>query len=220
MSYSKVDAVLFQGKLVEAARAIRDGYPSSTYDHRPFLPDRRLPWDDAQFRIGYACFKREVALVLQPKVILEIGVGIGISALAFMDACPNAYYLGVDSDAENGRDFPICPSTYVSNLLRHKGYTFDILQLDSQKVSSLPVVADFAHVDACHSREATKHDVTLAWNTCTPNGFILVDDARDSNVAAGTFDALAELHPGSTDWTYFEDTWTGSILIHKEQSRP
>ena len=220
MSCSRTESELFPCKLVEASRLIREGYPISTYNHRFNLPDQRHPWDLEQFRLGYACFKREVAKVLQPKIILEIGVGIGISAMAFMDACPSSYYLGIDSDVESGRDFPVQPSLFVYKLLASKSYSFDILKLDSQKMNSVPAVPDFVHIDACHSRKATEHDVTLAWNALAPSGFILVDDARDSNVSAGTFDALAKLHPGSIDWTYFEDTWTGSILIHREQSRP
>src|SRR5438876_5048500 len=161
VSFLRTDSDIFPCKLVEVSRLIREGYPVSTYDHRPNLPDQRHPWDLEQFRLGYACFKREVARVLHPKIILEIGVGIGISAMAFMDACPNSFYLGIDSDAESGRDFPVQPSLFVSILLKSKSYTFDILKLDSQKMNSLPAVPDFAHIDACHSREATKHDVIL-----------------------------------------------------------
>ena len=214
---------VFSGALVEAARSIRDGYALAAYDHRPSLPqDFAAPWARTEgFRLGYACFKREVARVLRPAAILEIGVGIGISALAFLDACPSARYLGVDDDSECGCDFPVRPSEFVCGLMREHGYRGDVIVADSQSLYTLQFTPDLVHVDGCHLRDATAHDVTLAWSVLPEHsGYILVDDARDSAVAAGTFDALAALQPGSVEWAYFDDTWTGNILISKELPRP
>jgi len=222
MNVFTYDTTLFPGELLERARQIRHAYPLSAYDHRPFLPAGiHASYREEKFRIGYACFKREVAHALQPRLILEIGVGLGISALAFMDGCPSAYYLGIDNDSEYNRDFPIRPSEFVSKHLHAKNYSFTIHQQDSKfPLKRGAFTADLVHVDADHSRAATKNDVLLAWNALTANGYVLIDDSRDSSVAAGVFDAIAEVQPGSIDWTYFEDTWTGSILIHKARMRP
>src|SRR5271154_3555217 len=110
--------------LLDHVRSIREGWPYLRYDPRPALPPGyAAPWARTEeFRLGYACFKREVARVLAPTGIIEIGVGISISALAFLNACPAALYLGIDNDAEGGRDFPVTPSAYVRGLLREHGY--------------------------------------------------------------------------------------------------
>lgn len=218
------EGCLFRGKLIEYSRAIRENFPKSDYDHRPYLPELNPPWDKfkeqimtEQFRLGYACFKREVAKVLQPKTIVEIGVGIGISALAFLDGCPKAKYLGIDNDVEEKRDFPVQPTGFVTSLLYHKGYDFGIVQRDSHTLEAFPD-ADLIHVDGAHDYYSAIQDVILAWRTKSP--WILVDDCRDSTVAAAVMWVLHNAHPGSTDWAYFEDTWTGSILISREVARP
>src|SRR5271163_2412703 len=50
--------------------------------------------------VPYYRTKWAIAAVLQPKRILEIGVRFGYSAMAFLDACPSASYLGIDINAE------------------------------------------------------------------------------------------------------------------------
>jgi hypothetical protein len=197
------------------AEEIRINYQSSAYDHRPYLPPNvaSLYYTD-QFRIGYACFKREVALTLRPKTIIEIGVGVGVSALAFLNGYPTADYIGIDNDCEDGRDFPIKPSEFVKGLLGDRG---TVRVLDSMTIGRLPD-CDLVHVDGGHSYESAYNDVMLAWRSNAR--WILVDDARDSVVAAATFDALRRKSPGSVDWAYFEDTWTGNILISRTKERP
>jgi 2-polyprenyl-3-methyl-5-hydroxy-6-metoxy-1,4-benzoquinol methylase len=50
--------------------------------------------------LPYYRLKWAIARVLKPERILEIGVRFGYSASAFLDACPNAAYLGIDNDSE------------------------------------------------------------------------------------------------------------------------
>src|SRR5215475_7774743 len=87
---------IFASDCVIAASEIEAGYRFSDYDHRGMLPNFEpdSPFYLEQFRVGYACFKREVAKVLKPKVIVEIGIGVGIGALAMMDGAPKAKYIG------------------------------------------------------------------------------------------------------------------------------
>src|SRR5258705_8446868 len=94
---------IFSGEISQYSRDIRELYPFSIYDHRPSLPSG-LPnyYQTEQFRIGYACFKYAVARILQPKTIVEIGVGVGVSAMAFLAGC-SAIYMGIDNDCESGR---------------------------------------------------------------------------------------------------------------------
>jgi hypothetical protein len=210
---------IFGSECVRAAYEIECHYRLSDYDHRGMLPNFALdsPFYLEQYRVGYACFKREVARVLQPKVIVEIGLGVGIGALAMMNGAPSATYEGIDN---NEGDFPVTPKVqpteYVAALLASRGYKHNVRIANSRDLNIIPR-ADLVHVDGDHSREAAQSDVTLAWKSGA--AWILCDDARDTSVVAGVFDALIALNRGSADWAYFPDTWTGSILIRTDHRR-
>jgi hypothetical protein len=211
---------VFGGECVKVASEIETNYRNSTYDHRPFLPNFEpdSPFYLEQYRIGYACFKREVAKVLKPKIIVEIGIGVGIGALAMMDGSPQSSYFGIDNDEA---DFPVSPqikpTQFVSGWMDAKSYIFQIVTNDSQAMDKIPF-CDLVHVDGDHRRESARHDVVLAWQSEAK--WILCDDARDAEVVSGIFEALAlDLKRGSVDWAYFGDTWTGSILIRTDHRK-
>jgi 2-polyprenyl-3-methyl-5-hydroxy-6-metoxy-1,4-benzoquinol methylase len=50
--------------------------------------------------VPYYRLKWAIARTLKPAKILEIGVRFGYSAAAFLDACPDADYLGIDNDSD------------------------------------------------------------------------------------------------------------------------
>jgi hypothetical protein len=209
---------IFGSECVRAASLIEAGYRTATYDHRNDLPRfaSDSPFYLEQYRVGYACFKREVARVLQPRVIVEIGIGVGIGAFAMMNgAPPGARYHGIDNnEAKFPTTPPVNPSVFVGAMMSQKGYPYDIRIANSLDLKSIPT-ADLVHVDGDHSREAARNDVALAWRSGA--AWILCDDARDTSVVAGIFDALSlSLSRGSADWAYFPDTWTGSILIRTD----
>lgn len=211
---------IFGSECVKAAYEIEANYRTSTYDHRSMLPRfaNDSPFYLEQYRVGYACFKREVARVLRPKLIVEIGIGVGIGALAMMDGAPfGTVYEGIDNDEA---DFPVTPkvkpSQFVHTVMEMKGYQHNIQIMDSKKTSTI-TKADLVHVDGDHSREGARNDVDLAW--ASGAAWILCDDARDTSVVAGIFDALIHRNRGSADWAYFPDTWTGSILIRTDHAR-
>lgn len=201
--------------IARVAYEIRHDQMSWSYDHRQALPSG-LPqhYYSEEFRLTYASFKRSVASILQPDSIIEIGVGCGIAAMAFLNGCPTATYMGIDNDCETGRDFPVQPSGYVNGLLGTRGH---VKIADSTKLDRLPE-ADLVHIDGAHDYDSCYLDVLLAWRSNAR--WILVDDARDSVVCAAVFDALRYKSPGSIDWAYFEDTWTGNILISRKKERP
>lgn len=209
---------------------IRIIYQDLDYDHRPFLPpvDTSLEIKKTEeFRIGYACFKHAVAKVLQPRRICEIGVGSGISARAFLTALPieRVKYLGIDLGKDE-KEIGYSLSKHVQGLLydltKHIssfgsdkiGFWFET---DSQKLTTILGPWDLVHVDASHEYADACHDLELAYNSGAK--WILVDDCRDTTVAAAVMSTLAKLQPGSIEWAYFEDTWTGNILINRERSR-
>jgi predicted O-methyltransferase YrrM len=174
-------------------------------------------WNMAEkWRKEYVTIKYSVAKVLQPRRICEIGVYSGIAALSFLEACPSAEYVGIDNlYSENSRGIQVVSET--RKILNTLGYNSTILIEDSQTLGSLPWAPyDLVHVDGCHTREAAKHDVILAWHALTPSGYILIDNGHDPSVCAGTFDAMHELLEGRLfSWCYFEDS-VGNILISKE----
>lgn len=211
-------------EIAVVSKKIRDLYPTLLYDHRPFLPpvDTSLEIKKTEeFRVKYACFKYAVASVLQPKSICEIGVGSGIAARAFLSGSQVCDYLGID----NGHDeeemkYPF--SQHVKELLlsltSHSGLV-SFGKVDSQTLCALrPGLSyDFIHVDASHEFKSACHDLELAWDSKAK--WILVDDCRDTTVASAVLTTLAYKQPGSIEWAYFEDTWTGNILINRERTR-
>jgi len=216
---------IFPGGLVNSASLIRAAAASICHDSRQLLtrdePDYDLKMTE-EFARGYMSFKYAVAHALHPHKICEIGVGSGISALAFLAARPNAAYLGIDDGSMCGtsshkplveRAMLVLPQQCANEL--------HWMLNNSQHLNEVPgATYDLVHIDGSHLRAHTEHDVRLAWRAIAPGGYILVDDARDTAVAAGVFDAFDSFLPGSLDWAYFEDTTTGNLLIHQGKSRP
>jgi len=166
----------------------------------------------------YINFKREVARAIQPRSILEIGIGMGVAALAFLEASPfGATYTGIDNDYEYEKKFSVRPTDYVRDLLGNAGYHTDIVVADSSALTELPARwYDLAHIDGDHREPAVRHDVTLAWQAGSK--WILCDDARDTEVVRGIFNALHDLNRGSVDWAYFPQG-SGNILIRTDHKR-
>jgi len=208
---------VFGEEIVTYAKAIRDHYLNLNYDHRPFLPPKAVreqyPWVwSEEFRKGQACFKYSVAYYLKVKNVLEIGVGAGISALAFYHGSPELFYYGIDLDTqESFYDLAVARELLCAKLPK-----FEIIQADTRTLKELPErkgFFDLVHIDGGHDLETAKHDMKLAWES--EASWILVDDANDSAVAAGVFAAIHELPHGKTDYAYFEDTWSGNLLFRR-----
>ena len=123
-----------------------------------------------RLKTKYLSAKYETALKLKPKKIVEIGVQCGYGARAFLEACPEAEYIGFD----------VLPPTHnfiswAKNLLRDFNVT--IHHLDTQKTGELWVKdVDLFHVDGSHKSEHCYHDMNLAVKCIRPGGAILADD--------------------------------------------
>lgn len=207
-------SVIFPDAISTVAARIREVHATASYDHRPYLH----PGDadiaaklSEEFRSGYACLKWAVAKVIQPRAICEIGVGGGLAALAFLDACPMAEYMGIDNGQhQDERGVPLI--AHLESIFKNRGYNAKIMQRDSRQMFQLPGTFDLVHIDGNHEYDYARHDVGVAFASGAP--WILIDDARDNVVCAATFAALLAGRPGSTEWAMFEDTWTGSILVY------
>lgn len=214
MSGEKHPDVIFPDVISTVCARIREAQASCPYDHRPYLHPGDHDLGDKlteEFRRGYAAIKWAVAKVIQPRAICEIGVGGGLAALAFLDACPTARYVGIDNrHHEDERGVPL--NDHLAGVFRERGFDAQILIRDSKSMYALPGDFDLVHVDGNHLLDWARHDVGVALSSRA--AWILVDDARDNQVCAATFQALLAARPGCTEWAMFEDTWTGSILVY------
>jgi predicted O-methyltransferase YrrM len=168
----------------------------------------------SRWREAHVAIKYRMAERFQPKRICEIGVWSGIAAVSFLAACPNAEYVGIDSEGLD-RAWGTSWVAYARQNLQSLGYKSEVIVADSRELTSLPGQFDFIHVDGDHSRGNTCSDMILAWHACAPNGHILVDDGHDTGVCAGIFDAMYLLTNGLFLWEYHSDS-VGNILIHRE----
>jgi predicted O-methyltransferase YrrM len=208
-----VPARIFASPLIDAAAQIRALYPYSSYTHVPEIPDydRGTPFVyTEQFRRGYAAFKHVVAKVLQPKSIVEIGVGTGVSALAFLAGSPDAHYLGIDNGSKNDEAGGQIMQHVLDRLAAHR-YNYRIQIADSMALTEAPK-ADLFHVDGAHDTQHAFNDTKLAF--LSRSEWILIDDARDP-IVAGAAMLAAQMSESMFHWASFEDTWTGNILIHR-----
>lgn len=127
------------------AKDILDVASNSAFDFR------RIASPDDQFKhlfnewVPYYRLKWAIGRVLQPRRILEIGVGFGYAAAAFLDACPDANYLGIDDDsaAFGGQKGPIDWARHIT-----RGANAEYLIADSRQLDELPGGPyDLIHID-------------------------------------------------------------------------
>jgi len=202
---------VFGDDIVVVSRKIRSLYPFLEYDHRPFLPERDRAFKylmTEEYRRGYACFKYAVADVLKPKTIVEIGIGAGVGALAFMHAVPNSLYIGIDDNSKcrtDNWDF----TGFVEDWMKKLNFNYKFIIEDTKNITDIPY-GDLIHVDGSHTFDMAYNDVNLAIRSGAP--WILVDDCRDRAVMAAAFACINDTDAGHS-WSYFEDTWTGNLLL-------
>ncbi len=110
--------------------------------------------------VDYYRLKWSIAHVLQPASILEIGVRFGYSAAAFLDASPQARYLGIDLDSDTfgGTKGAI---HWAEEIMRP--FHAEFLVGDTQRMQRLPGgTYDLIHVDGQQDGDGSWHDLQLA----------------------------------------------------------
>lgn len=185
----------------------------SNYDHRPFMHEsiwRKYPHTLDEEQLIYSRFKWAVAQVLKPASIYEVGVGWGISALAFKAGYPETDFYGIDN-FEAG----IHPRLAVNQQL---DVTIDdssqMTCFDHPRTNSV----DLIHIDGGHGLEHKAADIVRAVRS-RPE-WILVDDIHDVMVAAGTFAGLYQACHNAPKMLMFEYSHTGNLLIHINHKEP
>lgn len=198
--------------LADVASAVRRYVAAEPpYDHRTFLPDvpAARKWMGEDVRAGYAWYKYAMARVVKPQAIVEVGVGLAVAAHAFLEASPGASYTGYDNLSEEAEDFGAARQA----LMAFEGQIQLVRTPDSMLLACFPA-CDLCHVDGAHDYDHAYSDVVLALRAAE---WVLVDDTRDSQVAAATFRALYDWRRGDVAWAGFEDTWRGMVLIHTKE---
>lgn len=132
----------------------------------PDDPERPHNGYEGQMRVKF-----EVARDSRPKVIAEIGVRAGYSALAMLLAAPEAKYIGIEQDAGQFGGGRGLTARAVPEVL--KGFDYEIRYGDSQDVHVIEHEIDLFHIDGDHSYDGAMHDIGLAWDCAR---FVLVDD--------------------------------------------
>jgi predicted O-methyltransferase YrrM len=124
----------------------------------------------------YYGVKQEIVQQCKPNIICEIGIRAGYSAMAFLDACPDAIYFGFDAD-NGSHGGHVGFTDWARSLLKKAGYAHKIwAPFNTQEVLCLPVRADFYHVDGDHTTDGCYHDIKMCFEDAMPGAYILVDD--------------------------------------------
>jgi len=158
----------------------------------------------AQYKIKSAICKQQ-----NPKLIVEIGVRAGYSALCFMHACPAAKYIGYDNESYGqGNNF----TQWARQLLNP--YDAEIRIVNTQAVGELALQnVDFAHIDGNHAQAAVEHDLNLIWPCLSDSGTILLDDMCMEPVNRAIRDWML-LHESEINYEYVLSR-TGEMIIRK-----
>jgi hypothetical protein len=141
-------------------KEILDGAAQSSYDFRvTAFPGDPLRYLFADW-VPYYRMKWAIARVLQPRRILEVGVRFGYSAAAFLNACPDAEYLGIDNDSEEFGGYKGAIN-WARRITRQSRAEY--LLADSQQLSEFPGGHyDLIHVDGQQDGAGSFRDLRKA----------------------------------------------------------
>jgi hypothetical protein len=144
----------------------------SSYDFR----DKANPGDPLRHLfdewVDYYKVKWSIAKAINPKRILEIGVRYGYSGRAFLDACPDAEFVGLDADIDafGGTQGAL---SWAEENLKSSGFSVDLRSIDTQSLKKFPGgYYDLIHIDGQQDGNGTYRDLDLA---VAQGRYILID---------------------------------------------
>jgi cephalosporin hydroxylase len=186
-------------------------------------PDIACPWDltfkkHKDWYPEYYKIKHDICKRLNPKVIVEIGVRAGYSADAFLQACPEAKYIGYDADnfkhgGKRRRQHPPYMEWAEDHLIDN-GYDAIInFPVDTQEIDEV-ASADFYHIDGDHTTKGVMHDLDICYNSAPVNAYLLVDDIDSIPGVKAGVDQWIEEHRDSVTDEYIK-SYRGELLIQK-----
>lgn len=205
---------MFTSDEIESLReSILQAADLSKYDHRTVMPASigdAFPHMLEDCQLKYARLKLAVAEVLQPRTIYEVGVGWGVSALAFKEGCPSALFYGIDN-----ADMGVDPSLAVHAALKTAVADSTTLQAFVHPDGDI----DLIHIDGGHGLEHKANDIVKALEA-RPE-WLLVDDVNNVMVAAGTFAGLYRAYRcPDLQMLYIGNSHTGNLLVHVNRQEP
>ena len=191
------------------------------------------PKDKVFFGLGSQQFRQyevkyEICRQVAPKKIAEIGVRAGYSGWTFLQACPDAEYIGFDAVGGDrfeklkhwhGASFD--PKTKEPDMEYAKWaislfepYNAKLICMDTQKVDSLEVEGiDLFHVDGDHSFEGCHRDLDLASRTLSPGGCLLVDDYDYLKTVRRAVDTWIDANKEQIEQTKYFKSFRGEMLV-------
>lgn len=184
--------------------------------------DPRVPLDRSPLHQKIYQQKYEIMSGLKGvKKILEIGVRAGYSAYTFMQAFPDAAYIGLDANngthgGQGGNDGRYME--WAKKIL--SPYNACVIECDTQKLHIPFCAFDFIHVDGDHTPEGVYHDLELVYPSLakTENAAILVDDYTYLDTVKEGVDLWLGRNCNRVQHEFI-DTIRGDVLIrHKSRS--
>lgn len=160
----------------------------------------------------YYRVKYDIACELKPRRILEIGVRAGYSAWAFLSACPDAKYLGIDAEnnKHGGAGGPWL--WWAEQLLRD--FDIELRKQDTQKLTKIDGSFDLIHIDGDHSTKGALHDMEICWPSVNKDGVMLVDDYDYLEDVQKAVDAFYKKHPEVS--REYRKSLRGEILFRRD----
>ena len=188
-------------------------YEKSNFDFRKYaFQDDELSHLFPEW-VPYYRMKYAICKTINPTSILETGVRYGYSAITFLNACPNARYLGIDNDTNTfgGSSGAI---QYAKRILT--GYNADILLSDSQDMEEFPGEHwDLIHIDGQQDGDGTFHDLEMAIRKAS---YILVDGYfwSDENMMATSY--FMKKYPDFIEYAEIIPGYAGDLLIKVKEN--
>lgn len=181
--------------------------PSIIYPKDPTASPQRIKEYQEYYPVKYLILREHLEKTGEKEpIIVEIGVRAGYSAWTFMNACPNATYIGFDANngthgGQGGQDksFMAWAHHILAPFQSQFGADISIVELDTQTVDTLKLngetledIVDFFHVDGDHTEAGVYNDLDLAYLAVKKKGkgLILVDD----------YDYIEEVKIGVDNW--------------------
>lgn len=187
-------------------------YNNTDYDFRDYaFPNDELSYLFNEW-VEYYRMKYAIAKMIQPKSILEIGVGYGYNAITFLKASKNATYLGINDSGNI--DKAEKEVNWAKKLT--KNYNSDFLLANSRSITALPGdFYDLIHVDAKYDGDETFHNLELALEK---GSWILVDSHFWSNENLFSVTYFLNKYKDFIDFSFTIPACAGELLIKIKDS--
>ena len=194
---------------------ITQTWRETSFDFRQFAhPDDPLTHLFDEW-VDYYRLKWAIAKVLQPDSILEIGVRYGYSAMAFLNAAPNARYVGIDI---NSVDYG--GEVGALNWAREQMADYDgevIIGNSQDMVTFQGGRYDLIHVDGQQDGDSTYRDLEKALRQ---GKYILVDGYFWSSENYAGTNAFLHDHKELIEFYFVIPGYAGELLIKVDQTKP